>query len=105
MTVGMNFTPLCSYSTSQIPEPAGLTAVQKPSAWYTELPTWHQLAAACAGESACARGLQGEGMAKCAGKACLLLQYRFGVPSPTTEGPLVLLFFSSHSINNSNARS
>lgn len=40
-----------------------------------------------------------------AGKACLLLQYRVGVPSPVTEGPLVLLFFSSHSINNSNARS
>ena len=53
----------------------------------------------------CVQGLQGEGTAERAGKVCLLLQYRFGVPSPATEGPLVLLFFSSHSINNFNARS
>lgn len=102
---GMNLLPSSSYSTSQIPKPACLTAVQKPSAWPTELPAWHQLAAACARGSACAQGLQGEGTAECAGKACLLLQYRFGVPSPVTEGPLVLFVFSSHSINNSNARS
>lgn len=37
--------------------------------------------------------------------ASMLLQYCFHVPGPAPEGPLVLLFFSSHSINNSNARS
>lgn len=43
--------------------------------------------------------------AECARKPRLLLQYRFDVPGPSPEGPLVLLFFSSHSINNSNAHS
>lgn len=52
-----------------------------------------------------AQGLQGEVMAERARKPRLLLQYRFSVPGPSPEGLLVLLFFSSHSINNSNARS
>lgn len=52
-----------------------------------------------------AQGLQGKVMAECARKPCLLLQYCFHVPIPIPKGPLVLLFFSSHSINNSNAHS
>lgn len=57
MTVGMNFTPLCYYSTSQILELSGLTATHKPSVWHTELPTWHQLVPVGAGGSAYAQGL------------------------------------------------
>lgn len=59
---------------------------------------------ACWWVCVCARAA-GRGDGRVSGKACLLLQYQFGVPSPTTEGLLVLLFFSSHSINNSIARS
>lgn len=41
---------------------------------------------------------------ECARQVSLPLRYRFSVPSPRQRGPLVLLF-SSHSINNTNARS
>lgn len=40
----VSFTPLCSFP-----------AVPKPSEWHTELPTWHQLAVACAGGCVCQR--------------------------------------------------
>lgn len=94
------------YSTFKMPELVSLTGLQKPSVQHTELAS---AGAARAQGSVCvshmAQGLQGEVMAECARKPCLLLQYRFNVPGPSPEGPLVLLFFSSHSINNSNAHS